>query len=180
MAGLEFRENRNGLNTVGSESKLIENSATLTIGDVVDLTSDVVNLVGAGNNMYGVVTGFVTKKGRPIENAVSGEDYDGTYTAGGIGTGTYVAAADNETDKQVKAVVRRFVPGDIYSVLADAAPGTTGTSDEAGGFFDLVAASDTVDESTFHVTTVAQFYSHGPDPVKGGNYVLVEAKETQF
>jgi len=180
MAGLEYRGNRIGLNTGAGTTKLIESSKTLTKGDVVDLTSDVVDVVGAGNPMFGVVDGFVTKDGRPLQNAVSGTDYDGTYTAGGTGVETYVAAADNETDKQVKAVIRQFAPGDLWVALADAAIGTTGVSDEAGGYFDLVAGSDTLDESTYLTGTVCQFFSHGPDPVKGGNYVIVEAAEVQI
>lgn len=180
MAGLVFRKNRYGLNSGAGETYTIKNSSTLTIGDVVDVAAGVVDLVGAGNPMYGRVEGFVTKGGRSLENSVSGEDYDGTYTAGGNGVGTYVASADNESDKYVKAVIRPFQRGDVYVALADATISTTGNSETAGGYFDLIAASDTLDESTFHETTVAQFFSWGTDPLLGGNYVLVEPKEVQI
>lgn len=179
MAGLTFRENKYGLTTLVGESWVIENSQTLTIGDVVDLVNDAVALVGAGNEMYGVVLGFLAENGRPLENSVSGEDYDGTYTAGNVGTGTYVATSDNVTDKKVKALVRPFAPGDKYSVVANATLGTTGNSENAGGYFNLTAGSDTLDESTFSAGTTAQFFSYGQDPKLEGLYVIVEPYELQ-
>lgn len=179
MAGFEFKRNRFGLSTVPSESGLIGNSATLTIGDVVDVVGGIVTLAAAGNPMYGVVIGFESQKKQVLENSVSGVDYDGTYTAGGLGVGTYAATSDNQTDKKVRAIIRPFTPGDIWSAEADGTIGTTSTSDEAGGYFDIPAASDQLDEDTFSQTTVSQFFTHGPDSSKGGNWLLVEAREVQ-
>jgi len=179
MAGFVFRKNKYGLNSVPSESEIIKGSETLTIGDVASLIDGLFLLASAGGEMYGIVQGFETYNGRPLENSLSGTDYDGTYTEGGVGTGTYVAAADNATDKRVRAIVRPFVPGDIYVGLADAALATTSTSDDAGGFFDCSSTLDGISESSFSQSTAAQWFSYGQDPVLAGRYVLVEAHETQ-
>ena len=159
-------------------NEIIANSTTLTIGDVVTFSSGFLALVGAGNKMLGVVEGFVTKDGVALDNALASQ-YDGTYTSGGLGVGTYVSSSDNQTDKQVKAVIRVFVPGMVLSSPLDGTIGATTGSDLKGYYTDVPASSDQLDENVTG-TGVAQFYLLGQDPNKLGNNVWCVPAELAY
>lgn len=135
-----------------TQKRLIANSQTLTIGDAVAMNTDdeTAQLVDAGNAVYGIVLGFEDEKGsKPPRTDGAGGDYYETYTA----------AADNETVDKVYALINTSKKTK-YHVAVDDTLGTTGNSDQAGQMFDVVAASDELDESTAS-TSDGQFYSHG-------------------
>ncbi|RLJ02923.1 MAG: hypothetical protein DRP08_04135 [Candidatus Aenigmatarchaeota archaeon] len=167
---------------------VIKNSATITLGDAVKLDPQTgfEPADATSDKIFGYAVAFKTKKGLPLELAISGVDYDGTYTQSASGD-TYVAASDNQTDKQVMVGVIP-APGVICSALLDAAKGTTTGSDKVGCYFDILTSdSRKLDESTA-TTTKAQFISVpgvGPadptDPADLGSTtrILVKAVETQ-
>jgi len=138
------------------------------------------------DQVYGICEGIITRHGVPLNQAASGTDYDGTFTAS---TETYVATADNLTDKYVKALVRPIFPGDILTMEADAAIGTTTGSDLPGYFIDVLTTdASKLDESNAHATNQLQFMTvdNGSstnscqDPQKEGNHILVKLVEAQL
>lgn len=149
---------------------IITNSATLKVGGLVKLASGFASAVTAGDAIYGVAVGFVgttdQNVGLPLDKLTSGVDYDGSYTAGGPGTGTYVAASDNQTDKKI-AVRVRIDQGMVMTNTPDATIGTTSGSNLKGGYTD-VADYLTVDENNNSAafTTKAQLFILG---VGGGH-----------
>lgn len=170
MAGLEFKSYE-GTDPKGAmRHEIIANSTTLTIGDVVRWVSGFIAL-SSTNRMLGIVEGFETDKGVSLDAALSSE-FDGTYTPGGKGTGTYVSSGDNQTDKKVRAVIRPFVHNMRLTAPLDATIATTTGSDLRGYFANLVSGSDQISESST-LTTVLQFMLHGQDPDALGNNVIV-------
>jgi len=146
---------------------VIANSKTITVGDVVQIASDFADLAGAGTVVYGVVVGITKENGEvPADNG-----------AGGAFSDTYTTAADNQTVAKIKAKVD-VSKNSLWSAPADANLGTTTGSDyvHGGVYFDVVAASDTLDESTAGAT-VRQFYSHGVDP-QDSTRVIVSIAES--
>lgn len=175
MAGLEFKKYAGAAPKFEHIQEIIANSTTLTIGDVVRGVSGFVALAAAGNRMLGLVEGFVTDKGVSLDVAQS-SDFDGTFTTGGKGTGTYVSSGDNQTDKKIRAVIRPFVQGMVLTAPLDATIGTTTGSDLRWYTADLIAASDQLDESTA-LTTAGQFILLAQDPNVLGNNVLCSPAE---
>jgi len=175
MAGLEFYKYGGSAPKSELVQEVIVNSHTFTIGDVARYSSGFAALAAAGNKMLGLVEGFVTNGGVSLD-AANNSDYDGTYTPGGKGVGTYVASSDNQTDKKVKVVIRPFVQGMQLKAPLDDTIGTTTGSDLKGYYADLVAASDQLDESSAG-TAEAQFMLLGQDPVLLGNNVIVSPAE---
>ena len=169
MAGMKFVKYEGAAPKNAHRDVIIKNSQTLTVGYVVKYDSGFSALVGATYRSLGLVEGFVTLKGTPLEAALSSE-YDGTYTTGSTGVGTYIATSDNQTDKKVMARVRLFQPGMVLSSPLDATINTTTGSGLSGYYMDVPASSDQLDEST-SLTTVGQFMGLGQDPVLGGNNV---------
>lgn len=154
---------------------LIINSATVFTGGVVKLVAGGVDGADAVSDpVFGICQGFVVKGGMTnIDNALAA-DYDGTYTAGV----SYAAAADNQTDKQVKALVEIVHPGDIIRAELDAAPGTTTGSDLIGYFVDVLTTDERkLDESNTHATNQLQFQIVGQ---AAGNFVDVILVENQI
>lgn len=104
MAGFYYRGNLKDEESARIQ-RIIANSETVTVGDVVKNSSGYIAVCDANNTpVLGVVEGIVTEKGIPLDN-VSTDKYDGTYTSGGVGVGTYVATSDNVTDKKVSVIV---------------------------------------------------------------------------
>lgn len=134
---------------------IISNSAVITVGDAVGRDADgFIQLVGAGALVEGIVVAITRSDVDDAAPANNG--------AGGAFTDTYTAAADNETVAKVSVLVD-VAKSSKYAVTLDATAGTTTGSDLNGGyFFDVVAASDTLDESTAS-TTSAQFALLGQD-----------------
>lgn len=168
---------------VDLEMGVILDSATITIGDVVK--SPALGMEPADNvadPIYGLVVGIVTPKGVPLNQALSA-DYDGTWTNS---TQTYAAAADNETDKKIQALVRPLDGTETLSALCNAALGTTTGSDLVGHYISVLTTNSAqLDESTTHATNRLQFKivdngqgaNSGQDPVLEGNNVLVRVNE---
>lgn len=154
---------------------LIINSAVVFQGGVVKLVAGGVDGADAVSDpIFGICQGFVVKGGMTnIDNALAG-DYDGTYSAGV----SYTASADNQTDKQVKALVEIILPGDIIRAELDAAPGTTTGSDLIGYFVDVLTSDERkLDESNTHATNQLQFQIVGQ---AAGNFVDVILVENQI
>ena len=155
---------------------VIANSETLKVGTWAALSSGFAKAATAGDTLAGVVIGIVTKDGTSLLNATSGQDYDGTYTHT---EQSYTAAADNQTDKQVKVVLDTD-PFGVWSSEPDDTIGTTtssGSSDEYGSFTDL-ADYETVDENNagnaFNVK--AQLLIMGVDPDNSSNGLYMPAE----
>jgi len=178
MAGFVFKRNIYGLPSTTIDV-IINNSVTMTVGDMVyAIDGNLLALAVAGSQILGVVTGFVTGKGIPLDKLTAGTDYDGTYTAGGVNAGKYVAASDNSTDKMIRARVQ-ITPGDAYSCTPDATIGTTAGSDSIGYATDLTD-EDQVDENTAAAATTntAQLTILGTDPENTANglYMIKESQ----
>lgn len=156
------------------EKIVIANSETIFIGGTVNLIEGGVAAADAQTDrIYGICKGIVTPGNVPIEKANSGE-YDGTWTAPTTShLGTYAAAADNQTDKKICALIEPLVPGDTVRGDLDAAKGTTTGSDAIGSYIDIVTSNETLfDESTV-AATASQFIIVGQVP---GNNKTVDAK----
>lgn len=157
------------------EKWLIINSATVFNGGVVKVVAGGVDGADAvADPIYGICRGFVANGGStPLENALS-TDYDGTLTAGV----SYAAAADNQTDKKVMALVEPILPGDVIRAEADAALGTTTGSNLVGYYIDVLTTDERkLDESNTHASNQLQFLIVG-QPGKG-NFVDVKLVENQ-
>lgn len=169
---------------VDLETCVMIDSATLQVGDVCMLTAKGVEAADdAANPIYGLVTGIVTKKGVPLDQATVTTDYDGTWTSS---TQEYAAAADNDTDKMVAAIVHPLDGSEILSAELDATAATT-TGSNVPGYYISVLSTDSskLDEDTAHATNRLQFRlvdngkgeSSAQCPQRGGNFVLVRVGE---
>jgi len=109
MAGFYYKGNLRGGQESAVVHRIIANSETVTLGDIVKNSSGYLAVSDANDTpILGVVVGIVTSDGRPLSSSsVTTDDYDGTYSGnpGVVGSETYAASADNVTDKQVKAIV---------------------------------------------------------------------------
>jgi hypothetical protein len=142
------------------EKLVILNSATVFQGGVVKLSAGGVDGADAvTDSIYGICKGFVVGDGNtPIDNALSSQ-YDGTYTEGV----SYAAAADNQTDKKVKALVEPILPGDVIRAEADATLGTTTGSDLVGYYIDVLTTDERkLDESNTSSSQLQFLIVHQP------------------
>ena len=137
---------------------LIGNSETVTVGDCVKKDAGNVHVCDANDTpIFGVVVAIVSAKGIDLSNAPTA-DYDGTYTDGGVGIGTYVATSDNETDKKVMARVN-CDPMSLWKNTADSALSAA----KVFQFFSLVD-EDQVDGDTNNETVgEVQLWKWQPD-----------------
>ena len=137
---------------------IIESSQTLTIGDVVKTSGGYVQLASTATLVFGVVEGFVNAAGIDLGSADT-STYDGTYTDGGVGIGTYVATADNTSDKKVMARIN-VDPYALWKNTADEAVAIT----DVYQHFILLAASDQIDGDSNSATVGAmQLWKFQPD-----------------
>lgn len=163
MAGFDPRRTESGDSTGEVRDFIQTDSSTLTLGDATRMTGGAgdqyLALVAAGNRVLGVLVGFVDQNGLPLV-AQHVTDVDGTQsgTAGLIGSETYVAAADNEATAEVKGRVI-IDPREEYFNDAD---GDLTTGD-VGLYYNVVAASDQIDQSEESATT-GQFILLERDP----------------
>ena len=161
MAGFYYRGNLKGQESAVIH-RTIAASETVTIGDAVKNSSGFVAVCDANDTpVLGIVVGFAVRNNNsqgwlPLANAPSSY-YDGTFTDGGVGVGTYVATSDNHTDKQVAAIVNV----DPYAVWLNDADGDLADADVLS-FFSLVD-EDQIDDST-NSTTVGEFQLLERDP----------------
>jgi hypothetical protein len=163
---------------------IIEDSATITIGDAVDLVAGYIGLTGTGADArsIGVVLGFgkLLDNGEvvPLDQDAAGS-VSGTRSgnAGVPGSETYVAASDNITVDQVTA---RVIVDPNMQYYNDA----SGTLTQAmvGTYFDMLSTSDQIDISTT-ATYSAHFILLERDPfndadLSKGIFKLVEHQLT--
>ncbi len=161
---------------------IIENSATITLGDTVDVTAGFAGLVGATARIMGVVNSFAktTTEGSSI---ALDTDAAGTNTgtrsgnAGVVGSDTFVAASDNQTVDKV-----------LVKVLVDPSMEYFNDADDSltqamiGTYFDQVATSDQIDVAT-STTFSAQMILMKIDPFRDadaskGIFRIVESQLT--
>jgi hypothetical protein len=172
--GFKFAYNLAGRTSGILRRFIIANSSTITIGDMVKLTSGYAALPGAGAPCMGVVVGLTDKNGIDLNNS--------KLTLAGSGAGwtkstyTFVAGSDNVTTDAVKAVVD-VDPMSVWSGVTDNASTDT-QSVLQGCYVDLVAASDQADDDTA-ATTQATLFIWGVDPEDSGR-VLYSIAEHQL
>ncbi len=115
---------------------IIEDSATLTLGDTIDVTAGYAGQAANSTRVMGVCIGFVVDIGGgrrvPIDQDASGT-LTGTHSgnSGVVGSETYVTAADNITVDQIMARVQVDPMMEYYND-AD----STLTQAEVGTYFD--------------------------------------------
>jgi hypothetical protein len=149
---------------------LLADSTEFTVGDAIryDGVTGTGVLAGATAAIWGMIVEFVKADGSPVtDNGASGA-YTHTYTTPASNTVYAVVDVSKES---------------IYSVTADATLATTSGSNKAGVNFDIVAASDEVDESSVQSAgTTAQICSLGPDPDPKAptDSLLVKIQESQL
>lgn len=159
------------------EKIVIANSSTVFVGGAVKLIAGGVDGAdAAADAVIGICTGFVVDGGNtPIDNALASR-YDGTYTAGV----SYAAAADNQTDAKVSALVQILRPGDQVLAELDDTKGTTTGSDTVGYYLSVLATNESkLDESTASASQ-QQFLIVDPSPLVEGDYVVVALTENQL
>jgi len=177
MAGFGLKYNKLGLNPAVTERVTITNSADMYVGSAVKVVSGFADEQDSGGaDVYGIVAAIVNKDGIPLDKLTSTTDFDGTYTAGGVGVGRYQATSDNQTDKQI-AVDIYVQYGNVYNNSTDGTFGTTSGANLKGNYTDLVDDTQ-IDENnnSAAVTTKATFMIHGADPDDSskGLYEIVE------
>ena len=153
MAGFSYRGQINGAENPILENLIIDNSATIVVGDAVSMSTGFVAAGTSSNRIYGICVGIVTNKGIDLQSAPTSE-YDGTWTDS---SQTYVATSDNETDKKVRAVV---CP-DPYALWYNDSSGTLTTA-MLKQHIKLTSASQ-IDHTT-NSATVGQFQVWKLDP----------------
>ena len=155
--GFQFKYNLAGRTSGIQRSFIISDSATITVGDMVKLTSGFVALSGANAPIMGVVVGLVDKDGIDL----SSSRYSFAQAAYTSSTKTVVCGAANSTGDQVRALVD-IDPFSVWSGETDLTSNDT-QSRLAGCYTDVVAASDQVDDDSA-LTTQCQLFIWGADP----------------
>lgn len=157
MAGFKYAGNIKSEESARVNA-IITNSDTLSIGDVCVASGGYVSEGGTATLIFGVVEGFVNSKGIDLANAPT-STYDGTYTDGTVGVGTYVATSDNQTDKKVMAIVNV----DPYALWKNTADEAVAITDQFQHFV-CVAAGDQIDGNSNSATVGAmQLWKFQPD-----------------
>lgn len=164
---------------------VIYGSQTIAVGQVVESYTNGYVVDGViARPLLGFVHAIVDRFGHSLkpETDAMAETTGNTLATGPTGTVT-VAATNHSAStagKQIAAIVDVSLDT-IYSVGADATPGTTTGSDLIGVAFDMLTGDPTqLDESTGSLarTSPAQFHSWGVDP-EDSSRVLVSLMESQ-
>lgn len=143
---------------------LVKNSATVTIGDAVNLDTGYVEPAALGERILGVVNGLAkqTTGGHyvPLGSDAAGS-VSGTRSgnAGIYGSETYAAASDNTT---VDKVVAQVIVDPDMEYMNDADEDLA-LGDE-GKYYDNLAAGDQIDASSGSASTAAQWILTQRDP----------------
>lgn len=155
--GFQFKYNLAGRTSGIQRTFIINDSATITVGDMVKLSSGYVALSGANTPIMGCVVGIVDKNGIDLANS----RYNFAQAAYTASTKTVVCGNANTTGDQVSAIVD-IDPFSVWSGETDNTSTDT-QSRLAGCYTDVVAASDQVDDDTA-ATTQCQLFIWGADP----------------
>ena len=141
MAGFEYRGQLSGAQDPVTLPVIIGNSQTVKVGDAVKLVAFASGggacRATAGEEVLGICVGIVDKNGIDLDNT-SSDNYDGTWTSS---SKTYVASADNTTDKTVKALV----VVDKEALWYNDSAGTLAVADEYK-FFDVTDQDQIADQ----------------------------------
>ncbi len=157
--GFIYKGNLRGATTGIHKSFIINNSATITVGDMVALSSGYVALAGAGAPIFGVVIGLTDKNGVDLNN--SRLALTGTSASWTSSTQTVVAGSNNSSTDYLRATID-CDPLSLWSATTDNASTDTQAS-LAGCYTDIVAESDQADDDTA-ATTQCQLFIWGVDP----------------
>jgi hypothetical protein len=156
--GFQFYDNLVGRTSGIQITKIILASATITVGDMVQLSNGFVDLAGAGTPIVGVVVGVVDKNGIPMANS----KYAKTQAVYTESTKTVVCGSNNQTVDMIQAVID-IDPFSRWVAETDNG-NTDGQTRLAGCFTDILAASDQVDDDTAADNTQAQLLIWGANP----------------
>jgi hypothetical protein len=154
MAGFEYRGQLNGAQNPVILTVPIVGSGTVKVGDAVRNAPGATRITNTSANVLGIVVGIVDRFGIDLDNT-DPSNYDGTWTSS---SKTYVAAADNMTDKKVAAQVIADENALFYN---DADGDFTNPADNF--LFIKCADHDQIDEDTTSAT-VGQFFVVKLDP----------------
>ena len=157
--GFTYAGNLRGHATGIQESFIIADSATITIGDMVALSSGYVALAGTGASIMGVVVGLTDKNGIDLDN--SRLALTGTSASWTSSTKTVVAGSDNSSTDYLRAIID-CDPLSKWSGATDNAS-TDAQASLAGCYTDITSASDQASDATA-ATTQAQLFIWGVDP----------------
>jgi len=171
----------------GAELAPILNSVTVTVGDALKL-SHASNYGGADaadaitDRIYSICVGISDESGISLVNLTATTDYDGTYT-NALSGDTYVAAADNVTDKKIQAQMIPIGNHIIEATLSDGSGtaqerGTTTGSDQIGYYLSVDTSDSTMLDETSASTSSEQFIIVKNHPIDSTK-VLVKAVEMQ-
>ncbi len=144
MAGFTPYRTEGGQTGGDNRDFIIEDSATLTIGDAIDVTAGYAGVCVNSERPIGVLLGFVKDIGQdrrvPLDQDASGS-VSGTRSgnAGVVGSETYVSASNNITVDKVMARVQLDQKMEYFND-AD----STLTQAEVGTYFDTVAGGDQI------------------------------------
>ena len=164
--GFQFKYNLVGRTSGIQRSFTINNSATITVGDMVILSSGYIALAPANTPIMGCVVGLTDSDG--IDLASSRKVLAGSGASYTASTRTVVAGSDNSTTDLLKAIID-VDPFSVWSAAPDAAIGSTGASILTGSYCDLVAtAGDQPDESDASASQ-QQLFIWGLDPENSSN-----------
>jgi len=162
--GFQFKQNLVGRTSGIQRSFLITNSATITVGDMVTLSSGYLIVALANTPIMGVVLGFTDKDGIDLSSSRLSLS-TGAYTAS---TRTFVAGADNVTVDNVYAIID-VDPFSVWSAAPDAAIGTTPAAILKGQYTDLVATAGDQPAEAAASSTQQQLFIWGVDPENSSN-----------
>lgn len=173
MAGFEYRGQLNGAENPVIVNVPIANSETVTVGDAVQMVAFAsgggCKRAAATTEVLGVVVGIVNAKGIDLQNAPV-SSYDGTFTA----PGTYAAASDNMTDKNVQAQV--IV--DKNAIFYNDAAGDLAAADIMK-FFDLADQDQIADQNGANDAGAFVLIKRDPDgdgDASKGLFVIAESE----
>ena len=142
MAKFDFVKHLLGADSPITTKAIIASSETITVGDAVKNSSGYIAACDANDRILGIVVGIVDQNGIDLDNT-SADNFDGTWTKS---TKTYIASADNATDKKVSVLVAM----DPYAVFENEADADL-TAAMRFSFFSLVD-EDQVDGDTNSAT----------------------------
>lgn len=173
--GFEYRGQLNGAENPVTISVPIANSQTITIGDAAKLQTFAngggAMRASAGSKVLGIVVGITNDDGIDLDNANS-STYDGTWTSS---SQTYTAAADNMSDKKVKAII---VP-DKNALWYNDAAGDLAAADLLK-FFDLADQDQIADQDGSDSAGAFQLIKRDPDGDGDASKGIWKIAETQL
>src|SRR3990167_7980235 len=171
--GFYFRKNMEGDKAHPPHADfIIDNTKTITLGDAILLSGGYADVCAAASRPVGICVAIVDKNGLPVHGFNSHADVDGTVT----GDDTYVSAADNTTDKQVKVRVLLVRPNDLYYNDAD----DTVAQANIGTYYDMNSTGDNIDVATGTTSGVWQLIEIDPDQDGNASKGLFRCAEPYF